>query len=51
MSPLLTVLQAGYLHGNSVHRCVCLPCSSRIREGDPCPVCRQTVEKVLGVWG
>lgn len=43
--------QAGFLHGSDVHRCVCSSCS-KIEHwvGKPCPVCRATIEKVLGVF-
>ena len=43
--------QAGFLHGSDVHRCVCSSCS-KIEQwvGMPCPVCRATIEKVLGVF-
>ncbi len=47
----LTAAQAvGFLHGDSVHRCVCRDCSRRIAVGAPCPLCRQPVERVLGVY-
>jgi len=38
---------AGFLHGSTVHRCVCRGCAPSIRVGDPCPVCRQRIERVL----
>ncbi len=42
--------EAGFLHGSSVHRCVCLSCSGKIKVGDRCPMCRVRVEKVLNVF-
>ncbi|KXZ41310.1 hypothetical protein GPECTOR_563g588 [Gonium pectorale] len=42
--------EVGLLHGDSVHRCVCRGCSAMLRVGMPCPLCRQTVERVLGVY-
>jgi hypothetical protein len=42
--------EVGFLHGDSVHRCVCRDCSRRIAMGAPCPLCRQPVERVLGVY-
>ncbi|KAG1662279.1 hypothetical protein FOA52_002168 [Chlamydomonas sp. UWO 241] len=42
---------AGFLHGDTVHRCVCRGCAPNIRVGDPCPLCRLSVERVLlGVY-
>ena len=40
----------GFLHGSTVHRCVCAPCADRIGVAGTCPVCRATVEKVLNVF-
>ncbi|GLC38255.1 hypothetical protein PLESTB_000940600 [Pleodorina starrii] len=42
--------EAGFLHGDSVHRCVCRACSAHVPVGAPCPLCRQPVERVLGVY-
>nr|BCL66252.1 hypothetical protein [Volvox reticuliferus] len=42
--------EVGFLHGDSVHRCVCRHCSERIAVGALCPLCRQPVERVLGVY-
>ena len=41
---------AGFLHGATVHRCVCVACSKRIKAGDRCPMCREKVERVLGIF-
>lgn len=39
----------GFVHGSSMHRCVCTDCAITIREhGDGlCPVCRQKIEHVI----
>ncbi|GLI66698.1 hypothetical protein VaNZ11_010634 [Volvox africanus] len=42
--------EVGFLHGDSVHCCVCRECSKCITAGDLCPLCRQPVERVLGVY-
>ncbi|GFR43157.1 hypothetical protein Agub_g4203 [Astrephomene gubernaculifera] len=42
--------EVGFLHGDSVHRCVCRACSASVPVGSPCPVCRQAVERVIGVY-
>ncbi|GLC38078.1 hypothetical protein PLESTF_000313000 [Pleodorina starrii] len=42
--------EVGFLHGDTVHRCVCRACSVHIEVGAPCPLCRQPVERVLGVY-
>ncbi|KAG1669396.1 hypothetical protein FOA52_004047 [Chlamydomonas sp. UWO 241] len=42
--------EAGFLHGATVHRCVCRACSQLISVGRPCPLCRQPVERVLGIF-
>ncbi|KAJ9532557.1 hypothetical protein QJQ45_010637 [Haematococcus lacustris] len=40
----------GLLHGSTVHKCVCRECAARIETGIAlCPLCRQTVERVLDV--
>ncbi|GAX78803.1 hypothetical protein CEUSTIGMA_g6240.t1 [Chlamydomonas eustigma] len=41
---------AGFLHGATVHRCVCVMCSLKIKVGDSCPMCRVKVEKVLDIF-
>jgi hypothetical protein len=42
---------AGFLHGATVHRACCRECVARFQPGQPCPVCRQEVERVLtGVY-
>ncbi|KAL6760614.1 hypothetical protein V8C86DRAFT_3132415 [Haematococcus lacustris] len=41
----------GLLHGSTVHKCVCRECAARIKAGTMlCPLCRQTVERVLDVF-
>ena len=40
----------GFLHGSTVHRCVCAGCAERIGAAGRCPVCRAQVEKVLHVF-
>ncbi|KAG2437584.1 hypothetical protein HYH02_011224 [Chlamydomonas schloesseri] len=42
--------EVGFLHGDSVHRCVCRDCSGAVPVGAPCPLCRQPVERLLGVY-
>lgn len=39
----------GFVHGTSMHRCVCQDCAKRLQEsGDGlCPVCRQKIEHVI----
>ena len=41
---------AGFLHGATVHRCVCSACSRRIKVGDRCPMCREKVERVINCY-
>ncbi|GLC38256.1 hypothetical protein PLESTM_000704700 [Pleodorina starrii] len=43
-------LEAGFMHGDSVHFCVCRACSAHVAVGAPCPLCRQSVERVVGVY-
>ena len=40
----------GFMHGRSVHRCVCAECSELFKVGSPCPLCRQPVEVVVAVY-
>lgn len=42
--------EAGYLHGASLHLCVCRDCCKSVRPGAPCPLCRQPVERVIDVF-
>eukprot|EP00775_Hariotina_reticulata_P012085 gene12085-12225_t len=42
--------EVGLLHGSSLHRCVCKECAGMMRVGAPCPMCRQTIERVIGVY-
>ncbi|KAJ9532232.1 hypothetical protein QJQ45_003874 [Haematococcus lacustris] len=40
----------GLLHGSTVHKCVCRECAASMKAGITlCPLCRQTVERVLDV--
>ncbi|KAF5828618.1 ankyrin repeat-containing domain protein [Dunaliella salina] len=40
--------QCGYLHGTSMHACVCRGCARALPSG-ACPLCRQPVERILEV--
>uniref|UniRef100_A0A7S0RGQ1 RING-type domain-containing protein n=1 Tax=Chlamydomonas leiostraca TaxID=1034604 RepID=A0A7S0RGQ1_9CHLO len=42
--------EAGFLHGTTVHMCVCRDCCKMIRPGGACPLCRQPVERVIEVY-
>jgi hypothetical protein len=42
--------EVGLLHGASVHKCLCKECAPMVRVGTPCPMCRQNVERILGVY-
>ncbi|GAX79349.1 hypothetical protein CEUSTIGMA_g6791.t1 [Chlamydomonas eustigma] len=42
--------KAGFLHSGTVHKCVCKDCSTHIKVGDGCPVCRQPVQGILEVY-
>lgn len=42
--------QIGFLHGSSVHRCVCAECASLVSVGAPCPLCRAPIAAVLNVY-
>lgn len=42
--------EVGFLHGPSVHKCVCRDCAQLIQPGTPCPMCRQSIERVIGVY-
>ncbi|GBF96028.1 hypothetical protein Rsub_08843 [Raphidocelis subcapitata] len=42
--------QIGFLHGSSVHRCVCRECATLIKVGDKCPMCRATISAALQVF-
>ena len=41
---------AGLLHGSSMHAVACADCAPLL-QGKPCPVCRQTVERIIAVFG
>ncbi|GBF99296.1 hypothetical protein Rsub_12077 [Raphidocelis subcapitata] len=41
----------GFLHGASVHKCVCAPCAARVRtRGGGCPICRQPIAATLAIY-
>jgi hypothetical protein len=42
--------EVGLLHGASVHMCVCKACAPLLRPGQPCPMCRQPIERIIGVF-
>lgn len=41
--------EAGFVHGDSVHRCVCKECAAEVMRQEPrcCPICRQRIDTVL----
>eukprot|EP01023_Acetabularia_acetabulum_P016184 TRINITY_DN1798_c0_g1_i3.p1 TRINITY_DN1798_c0_g1~~TRINITY_DN1798_c0_g1_i3.p1 ORF type:complete len:386 (+),score=55.87 TRINITY_DN1798_c0_g1_i3:82-1239(+) len=39
--------QAGFAHGDTVHKCVCESCILSFSVGTPCPMCRQSIEVLL----
>lgn len=41
--------EAGFVHGDSVHRCACKGCAAEVMRQEPqsCPICRQRIETVL----
>lgn len=43
--------EAGLVHGNSLHRCCCLYCATNLVSlGQPCPMCRRPIERILEVY-
>ncbi|DBA84967.1 TPA: hypothetical protein ACH3X2_005708 [Trebouxia sp. C0005] len=42
-------VQAGFLHGSSVHKCVCRECAKDLWSSGhrTCPVCRETIQQVI----
>lgn len=42
--------QIGFLHGSSVHRCVCKECACDFSIGGPCPLCRAPITAILNVY-
>eukprot|EP00798_Chlamydomonas_sp_ICE-L_P023657 gene23657-9188_t len=42
----------GFLHGGSIHKCVCTDCSrsTAVSVGAPCPLCREPIERILAVF-
>lgn len=47
---LVEAREVGFLHGASVHKCVCRDCASLIQPNSPCPMCRQPIERIIGVY-
>jgi hypothetical protein len=47
---LTNAKEAGFLHSDTVHRCVCRECAVHVRVGAPCPLCREPVAAVLKVF-
>ncbi|KAF6264414.1 hypothetical protein COO60DRAFT_123519 [Scenedesmus sp. NREL 46B-D3] len=47
---LVEAREVGFLHGASVHKCVCRGCASLIQPNSPCPMCRQPIERIIGVY-
>ncbi|KAI8471288.1 MAG: hypothetical protein J3K34DRAFT_417699 [Monoraphidium minutum] len=47
---LAAARQVGFLHGSSVHRCVCRDCAALVSVGEPCPLCRAPITAVLNVY-
>jgi len=41
---------AGLLHGTSMHAVACAECAPLLQQ-KPCPICRQTVERVIAIFG
>ncbi|KAF5841287.1 hypothetical protein DUNSADRAFT_13560 [Dunaliella salina] len=42
--------ECGFLHGSSMHLCVCRDCKRMTPPGQHCPLCRQTIERVIDVF-
>lgn len=42
--------QVGFLHGSSVHKCVCTECAALTSTGQPCPMCRAPITAILNVY-
>ncbi|MEW5297161.1 MAG: hypothetical protein WDW38_005978 [Sanguina aurantia] len=38
---------AGFLHGATVHKCVCAGCSTQMTVGQLCPLCRSPIERII----
>jgi hypothetical protein len=47
---LVEAREVGFLHGASVHKCVCRECASLMQPHAPCPMCRQPIERIIGVY-
>lgn len=41
--------EAGFIHGDSVHRCVCVACAADVmhQKEKECPICRKRIERVI----
>jgi hypothetical protein len=42
--------EVGLLHGATVHKCICKGCAPLLGERQPCPMCRQPIERIIGVY-
>lgn len=42
--------EAGFLHGTTLHMCVCRDCCKMVAPGANCPLCRAPVERVINVF-
>lgn len=40
--------EVGFLHGSTMHRVSCIPCSNLC---DECPICRASIDQVIHVYG
>eukprot|EP00798_Chlamydomonas_sp_ICE-L_P023664 gene23664-9196_t len=40
----------GFLHGDSMHKCVCTDCSKKVPVEAPCPLCQVPVERIIAVF-
>eukprot|EP01024_Parvocaulis_polyphysoides_P006759 TRINITY_DN11919_c0_g1_i1.p1 TRINITY_DN11919_c0_g1~~TRINITY_DN11919_c0_g1_i1.p1 ORF type:complete len:307 (-),score=6.48 TRINITY_DN11919_c0_g1_i1:534-1454(-) len=37
----------GFAHGETVHRCIGIECADKFSVGQPCPICKQSIELIL----
>ena len=42
--------QVGFLHGTTAHLCACRQCAAAIKVGNPCPMCRTPIERILSIF-